>query len=342
MQTAGRKELEDRVHLPQAPAGLEESSRLSRWESQQVPVLRNSKKLSHRGAGGITHASWNCLSELGCGHIPVRTGVNLEERGEKRDKGYYCFPAHLHSSKDQPCFQHLPWDHGSTWWHIQPMFCHRTCDISLWQYETRAFGTITRLDCGLAEPSARDKREEIRVYQSSTARKIELDSVVPHISAQLLTTQYGRGKASNLSNFITGAYTFILAAEPGTARIGCIFLRAWPWCWQNLCCTSESQTSERCCLLPSPLTLQMNTHSHAHHGDAQPLCSHARPAGCSDRAGGSAALLHPSSRSTISLPGENYRFFSKRTVSCFPDISWLLIQAASLLGKAFPTHHSST
>lgn len=117
MQTAGREELEDRVHLPQAPAGLEESSRLSRWESQQVPVLRNSKKLSHRGAGGITHASWNCLSELGCGHIPVWTGVNLEERGEKRDKGYYCFPAHLHSSKDQSCFQHLPWDHGSTWWH---------------------------------------------------------------------------------------------------------------------------------------------------------------------------------------------------------------------------------
>lgn len=107
-------------------------------------------------------------------------------------------------------------------------------------------------------------------------------------------------------------YIFILAAEPGTASIGSIFFRAWPWCWQNLCCSSsESQTSERCCLLPSPLTLQMNTHSHAHHGDAQPPCSHTRPARCSDRAGGSAALPHPSSRSSISLLEENYRFFSE-------------------------------
>lgn len=49
----------------------------------------------------------------------------------------------------------------------------------------------------------------------------------------------------------------------------------------------------------------------------------------------------PSSCSTVSLLGENYRFFSKRISSCLPCISWLVIQAAGLTGKAVLTHHSS-
>lgn len=51
-------------------------------------------------------------------------------------------------------------------------------------------------------------------------------------------------------------------------------------------------------------------------------------------------LPRPSSCSTISLLGENYRFFSKRFSFCLPCISWLVIQAAGLMGKLFLTHHS--
>lgn len=49
----------------------------------------------------------------------------------------------------------------------------------------------------------------------------------------------------------------------------------------------------------------------------------------------------PSSCSTVSLLGENYRLFSKRISSYLPYISWLVIQAAGLMGKAFLIHHSS-
>ena len=52
-------------------------------------------------------------------------------------------------------------------------------------------------------------------------------------------------------------------------------------------------------------------------------------------------LPRPSSCSTISLLGENYKFFLKRISSCVPYISWLVIQAAGLTGKAFLIHHSS-
>lgn len=52
-------------------------------------------------------------------------------------------------------------------------------------------------------------------------------------------------------------------------------------------------------------------------------------------------LPRPSSCSTISLLGENYRFSSKRFSFCLPCISWLVIQAAGLMGKLFLTHHSS-
>lgn len=52
-------------------------------------------------------------------------------------------------------------------------------------------------------------------------------------------------------------------------------------------------------------------------------------------------LACPSSCSSISLLGENYRFFSKMTGSCLPYISWLVIWDASLMGKVFPIHHSS-
>lgn len=49
----------------------------------------------------------------------------------------------------------------------------------------------------------------------------------------------------------------------------------------------------------------------------------------------------PSSCSTISLLGENYRFFSKSISSSLPYISWLVMQAAGLMGKAFLIQHSS-
>lgn len=133
----------------------------------------------------------------------------------------------------------------------------------------------------------------------------------------------------------------ILATAPGSTTTVCLCPGHTHGIGITCAACSLKAKSLQAILLPPPLSLQMSTHycMMVMFSLSVPM----QAVGLSHAQTELEAVLLlpcPSSCSTISLLGGNYRFFSKRISSCLPHISWLVIEAAGLTGKAFLIHHS--